>query len=253
MVSYLNFLLFGVEQKRLIQHLVPSFLVLKAKPQLAPPMVELARSRSGQRRRHWHLTFDWKKQTKGEGHVEKQSVKKHKNEIKGRVNSKRQQWLHHLGLNITIILVSILFSCIVFKIRYNKTNEQKSVSVLPLNSKSAAPQLLVTLSHNTRSKLKTPPVKCPWGEVKSLWHHHYIWPSHEGGDTWRAWEWMGGEGGWVNGGQVGQREWGLNEQVDFRRRSGIPQGKLCFNIQLSVASGTPLSCWSETIGCILSP
>ncbi len=41
----------------------------------------------------------------------------------------------------------------------NKKHE--SVSVLPLNSKSAAPQLLVTLSHNTWPKLETTPVKCP--------------------------------------------------------------------------------------------
>lgn len=45
----------GIKQKGLIQHLVPSFLVLKAKPQLTPPVVELAGSRSGQRRRHGHL------------------------------------------------------------------------------------------------------------------------------------------------------------------------------------------------------
>lgn len=45
-------LLLGVKQKGLIQHLVPSFLVLKAKPQLTPPVVELAGSRPGQGRRH---------------------------------------------------------------------------------------------------------------------------------------------------------------------------------------------------------
>lgn len=50
-------LLLGIKQERLIQHLVPSFLVLKAKPQLAPPVVELTGSRSGQRRRHGNLMF----------------------------------------------------------------------------------------------------------------------------------------------------------------------------------------------------
>lgn len=61
-------LLLGVKQKRLIQHLVPSLLVLKAKPQLTPPVVELAGSRSGQRRRHGRLVFHTvrNKQTKRE-------------------------------------------------------------------------------------------------------------------------------------------------------------------------------------------
>lgn len=48
-------LLLGIMQKSLIQHLVPSFLVLKAKPQLSPPVVELTGSRPGQRRRHGRL------------------------------------------------------------------------------------------------------------------------------------------------------------------------------------------------------
>lgn len=48
-------LLLGIKQKSLIQHLVPSFLVLKAKPQLGPPVVELTGSRPGQRRRHGRL------------------------------------------------------------------------------------------------------------------------------------------------------------------------------------------------------
>lgn len=51
------FLQLGIKQKRLIQHLVPFFLVLKAKPQLTPPVVELTGSRSGQRRRHGPLMF----------------------------------------------------------------------------------------------------------------------------------------------------------------------------------------------------
>lgn len=50
--SKIGLLLFGVQQKHLIQHLVPSFLVLKAEPELTPPVVELTGSRPGQRRRH---------------------------------------------------------------------------------------------------------------------------------------------------------------------------------------------------------
>lgn len=37
-------LLLGIKQKCFIQRLVPSFLVLKAKPQLTPPVVELTGS-----------------------------------------------------------------------------------------------------------------------------------------------------------------------------------------------------------------
>lgn len=105
----------------------------------------------------------------------------------------------------------------------------------------------------TLSKLKATPIKFPWGEVKSLWHDHYIWPSREGGDMWKDWEWMAGEGGWVNSRQVRHRELGSNEQVDFHRRWGILRGKLCFKLEITVWPGTPLSCWSEIVGSILTP
>lgn len=153
-----------------------------------------------------------------------------------------RQLFHHF------FLFWILF-CIVFKIEWKNNNKNKieeSVSTLPLNYKSDTPKLLVLLSHNTSVKSWK---RHLWNVPEKEWNPCGITVIYDpgGGDTWRGWQWMGGEeGGWGNGQQVRRREWGFNEWVDFHRRSGGPQGKLCFKIQLIVGTRTPLSCWSET-------
>lgn len=81
-------------------------------------------------------------------------------------------------------------------------------------------------------------VSVTWGEVKFLWQYHYIWQSGEGGDTWREGAWLGGEGGWVNGEQVGESD---NEQVHFHHSSGIPQRKSHFKVQSTNNSSTELN------------
>lgn len=80
----------SLQKKRLIKHLIPALLILKAKPQMAPPMVDLPRSRASKGRRHglrWRIGLKTaNKKMDGEGQKEGERPNNSKNKFITKIN-----------------------------------------------------------------------------------------------------------------------------------------------------------------------